>query len=253
MTTNCVLDPRPSYAARLFTTGEVGVDASRHLRGPEEFGALIDAAMAAPGFSAEDVAALEPAHHVTVGHGREFLLGAAGAVVGAAKEGKLTHLYLVGGCDGPERSRSYYDALVDALPQSAAVITLGCQAHRIVGGAGLDDAMGAVPGTSIPRVLDMGQCSDTFGAISVATALAEALGCGVNELPLSVDLAHVEQKAVAVLLTLLALGVRRIRLGPILPPFLDASTVDFLAKEFDLKLADMADPLGDLREMAAGH
>jgi hydroxylamine reductase len=249
MTTNCTLDPRPSYAARMFTTGEVAVDASEHLEA-KDFSRLIEAALAAPGFTQEDVDALGPVHYTTVGHGREFLLGAAGTILDAVKEGKLTRLHLVGGCDGFERSRTYYDALVDAIPQSAAVITLGCHAHRIIA-AHPDDDLGMVPQTEIPRLLYMGQCSDSYGAVQVAMALADALGCGVNDLPLSLTLAHVEQKAAAVLMSLLALGVQGIRLGPTLPAFLDKATVQFLVDNFKLTPVNLEDPLADLKAMTA--
>jgi hydroxylamine reductase len=251
MTTNCTLDPKPSYAASMFTTGEVGVDASVHLSGHDDFPRLIEAALAAPGFSEEDVAALGPPHYTTVGHGREFLLSAAPTILNAVQEGKLTRLHLVGGCDGFEKSRQYFDALVDAIPPSAAVITLGCHAHRIIA-AHPDDDMGVVPGTEIPRLLMAGQCSDSYGAVQVAMALAEALGCGVNDLPLSLTLAHVEQKAAAVLLSLLALGVKGIRLGPTLPAFLDPATVAFLVDNFQLTPVNLDDPLADLKAMVGG-
>mmetsp|Transcript_40464 Transcript_40464/g.96170 ORF Transcript_40464/g.96170 Transcript_40464/m.96170 type:complete len:442 (+) Transcript_40464:1016-2341(+) len=248
ITTNCVLDPpKDSYAANLFTTGETGVEGVQHV-GYHNFGPVVERAKQLPGFTAEDAAAEGPKH--LVGFGRETMLGAAPAVLDAIKEGKLSHIFLIGGCDGSEGTRSYYQKVAKNMPQSTAILTLGCAKFRLLG-----QDYGTVPGTELPRLMDMGQCNDAYGAIQVAVALAEATGVegGVNGLPLSLDLSWFEQKAVAVLLTLLYLGVKNIRLGPSLPAFISPEALEILVEKFQLKGADLKHPELDLEQMLVGN
>mmetsp|Transcript_31589 Transcript_31589/g.81723 ORF Transcript_31589/g.81723 Transcript_31589/m.81723 type:complete len:646 (+) Transcript_31589:186-2123(+) len=244
ITTNCVLDPPPaSYAANLFTTGETGVEGVQHVA-PKEFGAVIERAKQLPGFGPEAADAEERTH--LVGFGREAMLGAAPALLDAIKAGQLEHIFLIGGCDGSEGSRRYYKNVAQKMPETSAILTLGCAKFRLLG-----HDYGNLPGTELPRLMDVGQCNDSYAAIQIAVALAEALGTkdGVNGLPLSLDISWFEQKAVAVLLTLLHLGVKDIRLGPALPAFITPDALKILVDTFGLKPADLKNPEEDLERM----
>jgi len=244
VTTNCVLDPLESYRANIFTTNETGVKGVRHVP-TKDFSAVIARALEMPGFSEADVAAV-PKKSVTTGFGHNAVLSVGGEVVSAIKEGRLEHIFLVGGCDGAEPQRAYYSSLYKFMPQSTLMLTLGCGKFRI-----FDQDWGYLPGTQIPRLLDMGQCNDAYSALVVATELAKIFNTDVNKLPLSLDLSWFEQKAVAVLLTLLHLGVRNIRLGPRLPAFLTADAVAVIVDKFNLMPADVAHPEQDMAKMMA--
>eukprot|EP00892_Ulva_mutabilis_P000012 jgi/Ulvmu1/10010/UM059_0059.1 len=243
MTTNCILDPVRTYKDRIFTTGEVGVDASQHVPGPD-FSVVINKALEMPGFTEFDAAVPQRTH--TVGFGHNALLSVADQILGAVKGGQLSHIFLVGGCDGNEPQRKYYQRLHTETPSDAVVITLGCGKFRILG-----QEWGELGDTGLPRLLDMGQCNDAYGALVVATKLAEALDTDVNSLPLSLDISWFEQKAVAVLLTLLALGVKRVRLGPKMPAFLTPEAIGLLQEQFGIMPAEVSDPAGDMKRMMA--
>jgi len=247
MTTNCVLDPpKKSYGANLFTTGEVGVAGVAHLP-PKDFARAIARARELPGFTKEEEVDGASSLPHTVGFGREAMLGAAPAVLDAISAGKLKHIFLIGGCDGSEGARRYYARVADKLPSSSVILTLGCAKFRLLG-----HDYGTVPGTELPRLLDMGQCNDSYAAIQVAVALARAVGAeSVNELPLSMDISWFEQKAVAVLLTLLHLGVKDIRLGPALPAFITPEALGILVDAYGIKPADLAHPEADIDAMLA--
>ena len=171
---------------------------------------LILKALELPGF-AEDA----PGKEVTVGFGRKTLLDAAPAVLDAVKSGAVRHIFLVGGCDGAKPGRNYYTEFVEKTPQDTLILTLACG--------------------KFPRLLDVGQCNDAYSAVKVALALADALKCGVNDLPLSLVLSWYEQKAVAILLTLLALGVKNIHLGPSLPAFVSPDILNLLVENWGIK------------------
>jgi hydroxylamine reductase len=236
MTTNCLMPPLPSYRDRVFTTGVVAFPGLVHLA-EGDFTPLIEAALAAPGFTDH----AEVSRH-TVGFGHNAVLGVADAVIGAIKSGALKRFVLIGGCDGTEGSRSYFSDLAEALPSDWAVLTLGCGKFRV-----LDHARGNVG--PLPRLIDMGQCNDAYSAIKVAGALAEAFGVGVNDLPLNLVLSWFEQKAVAVLLALLHLGVKNIRIGPRLPAFITPAVLQVLVEKFNIM--PITDVAGDIRAMAA--
>lgn len=229
MTSNCLIEPNPRYRNRLFTTGPVGWPGVRHVRN-HEFAALIQAAKAMPGFAAD-----EPEKSITIGFGRDAVLGVAQTVIDAVKSGAIRHFFLVGGCDGAASGRNYYTEFAEAAPKDTVVMTLGCGKYRFN-----REDFGTIGG--LPRLLDVGQCNDTYSALVIATKLAEAFGVGVNELPLSLVVSWFEQKAAAVLLTLLALGVRNIRLGPTLPAFLSPPLVDVLVQKFGVS------PIGDAKQ-----
>jgi hydroxylamine reductase len=229
MTTNCIQKPRDSYKGRVFTSGLVAWPGVAHVTN-RDFTPVIEAAMAAPGFP-EDA----PERTITVGFGRNAVLGVADKVIEAVKAGRIRHFFLVGGCDGAKSGRNYYTEFVESVPKDSVVLTLACGKYRF---NKLD--LGDIEG--IPRLLDVGQCNDAYSAIQIAVALAGAFGVGVNALPLSLVLSWYEQKAVAILLTLLHLGIKGIRLGPSLPAFVTPAVLDVLVQKFDVT------PIGDARE-----
>ncbi|MHB0878713.1 MAG: hydroxylamine reductase, partial [Anaerolineae bacterium] len=222
MTTNCIQRPRPGYVGRLFTSGLVAWPGVQHVS-RDDFGPVIEAALAAAGF-AEDV----PEKTIVVGFARNAVLAVADAVIGEVKSGAIRHFFLIGGCDGAKPGRNYYTELAEKVPQDCVILTLACGKYRF---NKLD--FGDIGG--IPRLLDVGQCNDTYSAVSIALALADAFGCGVNDLPLSLVLSWYEQKAVAILLTLLHLGVRNVRIGPSLPAFISPAVLDVLVNDFGVK------------------
>ena len=221
MTSNCIIEPLAQYRQRIFTAGPVGWPGVRHI-GDHNFAPLIQAAAALPGFK-DDV----DEKTITIGFGRDAVLGVADKVIDAVKSGAIRHFFLVGGCDGAASGRNYYTEFAEQAPQDTVVMTLGCAKYRFN-----QHDFGDIGG--IPRLLDLGQCNDSYSAIKIATALAGAFECGVNELPLSLVVSWFEQKAAAVLLTLLALGIRNIRLGPTLPAFLTPNLVQVLVDKYGL-------------------
>jgi len=221
MTTNCIQRPAEEYRGRIFTSGLVAFPGVTHIQG-QDFKPVIEAALTAPGF-AQDA----PEQTITVGFGHEAVMGVAGQVIEAVKQGKIRHFFLIGGCDGAKSGRNYYTALAQAVPKDCVVMTLACGKYRF---NKLD--FGDIGG--IPRLLDVGQCNDAYSAIVIAAALAKAFGTDVNGLPLSMVLSWYEQKAVVILLTLLHLGIRNIRLGPSMPACVTPAALDILHKTFNL-------------------
>ncbi len=222
MTTNCIQKPKDTYRARIFTTGLVAWPGVQHLA-DKDFSPLIAAANAAAGFTEDG-----EAQTILVGFGHQAVLGVAGAVIDAVKSGAIRHFFLVGGCDGAKSGRNYYTELAEKIPQDCVILTLACGKYRFN-----KMEFGNIGG--IPRLLDIGQCNDAYSAIKIAGALAEAFGCGVNDLPLSMILSWYEQKAVVILLTLLQLGIKNIRLGPSLPAFVTPAVLDVLVKNFNIQ------------------
>jgi hydroxylamine reductase len=221
MTSNCIQEPLASYRGRMFTTGPVQWPGVPHIEN-RDFTPVIEAALAAPGF-AED----GPGQQILTGFGHNAVMGVAGQVVEAVKSGAIRHSYLIGGCDGARPGRNYYTDFAQSVPEDCMVLTLGCGKFRFN-----KQEFGTVAG--LPRLLDVGQCNDAYSAIQIALALSKAFECGVNDLPLSLIISWYEQKAVAVLLTLLHLGVRNIRIGPTLPAFVTPSTLKLLVDNFNL-------------------
>jgi len=232
MTTNCLQKPRESYKANIFTSGVVGWPGVTHIR-DRNFEPVVRRAIELPGFT-EDT----DKGHVMVGFARAALTAVADKVVEAVKKGAIRHFFLVGGCDGAKPGRSYYSEFVEKVPKDCVILTLACGKFRF-----FDKKLGEIDG--IPRLLDVGQCNDAYSAIQIALALSKAFGVGVNELPLSLILSWYEQKAVAILFTLLHLGIKNIRLGPSLPAFLSPKVVEVLAKNFAIK--PISTPDEDLR------
>ncbi len=231
MTTNCIQQPKDSYLENIFTTGLVGWPGATHVENGQ-FAPVIERALALPGFP-ED----EDKGSVRVGFGRNAVMGVADKVIAAVKNGDIKHFFLVAGCDGAKPGRNYYTEFVEKVPENTVVLTLACGKFRF-----FDKKLGDIGG--IPRLLDVGQCNDAYSAIQIAAALANAFECEVNDLPLSMVLSWYEQKAVAILLTLLHLGIKDIRLGPSLPAFISPNVLDVLVKNFNIQ--PIASPEEDL-------
>lgn len=222
MTTNCLMPPRDSYKGKVFTIGPVGWSGLAHLD-REDFTNVIQTALELPGF-AEDC----DRGKVITGMARNAVLSVADRVIDAVKKGEIRHFFLVGGCDGARAGRNYYTELVEKVPDDCVVLTLGCGKFRF-----FDKQLGTIG--ELPRLMDVGQCNDTYSAIQIAVALANAFDTDVNHLPLSMILSWYEQKAVSVLLTLLYLGIQNIRLGPTLPAFISPNVLKLLSQQYNLK------------------
>lgn len=234
-TTNCIMPPAATYAGRLFSTRVTAAASSGARRIKDNnFSELIACAKSCPpceeNITGESI----------VGFHRTVLLDAAPTIVDAVKAGKISRFFVIGGCDGHEIGRNYFSDYAQATPQDSFILTLGCGKFRI-----RDHEYGEHLG--LPRLMDMGQCNDAYGAIMVAVALAKAFNCSVNELPLSLVISWFEQKAVAVLLTLLSLGVKGIAIGPNPPAFVSKNVFAVLQEKFDLRLTG-TDAKADLRK-----
>jgi hydroxylamine reductase len=221
MTTNCIQKPKEAYQDNIFTTGLVGWPGVTHIA-DKDFTPVIEKALEMPGYAQDTEKGA-----VTVGFGHNAVLGVADKVIEAVKNKDIRHFFLVAGCDGAKPGRNYYTEFVEKLPKDTVVLTLACGKFRF-----FDKDLGDIGG--IPRLLDVGQCNDAYSAIRIASALAEAFNCGVNDLPLSMVLSWYEQKAVAILLTLLHLGIKDIRLGPSLPAFVSDNVLGVLVDKFNI-------------------
>jgi hydroxylamine reductase len=222
MTTNCLQRPTDAYKQRIFTSGLVAWPGVTHI-GDGNFEPVIEAALAAEGFKEDG-----PEKTILCGFGHDAVLGVADKVVEAVKSGAVKHFFLIGGCDGAKPGRNYFTELAEAVPKDSVILTLACGKYRFN-----KLEFGDIGG--IPRLLDIGQCNDAYSAVQIALALAEAFGTDVNSLPLSLILSWYEQKAVAILLTLLHLGIKDIRIGPSLPAFVTAPVLGILAEKFAIK------------------
>ncbi len=236
-TTNCVLiPPKESYLDRLFTVGITGVPGSMRVE-KRDFSELIK--------KAKTLLPLQetPGKKIMTGFHHTAVLGIADKIIGLVKSGKIKHFYLIGGCDGAKPGRNYYTEFAEKVPKDSVILTLACGKYRF---NKLD--FGAIDG--IPRLIDIGQCNNAYSAIQIAVALAGAFKCSVNELPLTMVLSWFEQKAVAILLTLLHLGVKGIRVGPTPPAFITPNVFKVLQDKFDLKL--ITTPEKDLADIVGG-
>ncbi len=237
MTTNCIMRPKESYEGRLFTTGLVEFPGIVHIDDKKDFSPVINAALSMPGFTEH-----EAEKTILVGFGHKAILSAAPAIIDAVKNGALKHFFLIGGCDGAKPGRNYYTEFAEAVPKDCVILTLACGKYRF---NKLD--FGDIGG--IPRLLDIGQCNDAYSAIVVASELANAFECDVNELPLSIILSWYEQKAVCVLLTLLHLGIKNIKIGPSLPAFITPPVLKVIVENFNI--APITTVEADLKECLA--
>jgi len=228
MTTNCIQKPKEAYTDNIFTTGLVGWPGVTHIA-DKHFAPVIEKALELPGF-VEDT----EGKSVMVGFARNAVMGVAGKVIEAVKDKAIRHFFLVGGCDGAKTGRNYYTEFVEKVPEDCVVLTLACGKFRF-----FDKDLGDIGG--IPRLLDIGQCNDAYSAIQIAAALANAFECEVNDLPLSMILSWYEQKACAILLSLLYLGIKDIRLGPSLPAFISSNILNVLVEKFNIMPIKTAD------------
>jgi len=237
MNTNCLMRPRESYKDRIFSTNVVGWEGVQHISfkedGTKDFSEVINKALELGGFKEDE----EP-HEIMVGFGHHATLSHAGEIVNAVKEGKIRHFFLIGGCDGARPGRNYYTEFAKKVPEDCVILTLACGKYRF---NKLD--FGTVAG--LPRLLDVGQCNDSYAAVKIASALADAFETSVNGLPLTIILSWYEQKALADLLCLLNLGVKGIRLGPTLPAFLSPNVLQYLVDTFDIQT--ISTPEDDLK------
>jgi len=223
MTSNCIIDPHVgSYEDRIWTRSIVGWPGVNHLEG-DDFSSVINQALQLDGFPYSEIE-----HLITVGFGRQTLLGAVDTLIDLVSREKLRHVFLVGGCDGARGERNYFTDFATQVPEDCLILTLACGKYRF---NKLD--FGDIEG--LPRLIDAGQCNDAYSAIMLAVTLAEKLGCGVNELPLSLVLSWFEQKAIVILLTLLSLGVTNIVTGPTVPGFLTPDLLAVLNEKFGLR------------------
>jgi len=236
MTTNCIQRPRDNYIGRIFTSGLVAWPNVLHIS-DHNFTPVIESALEAEGFT-EDGAE----KYITVGFGRNAVMGVADKVIDAVKSGAIKKFYLIGGCDGAKPGRNYYTEMAQAVPDDSVILTLACGKYRF---NKLD--FGEIGG--IPRLLDMGQCNDAYSAIQVALALAKAFDTDVNSLPLEFVLSWYEQKAVCILLTLFYLGIKDMRLGPSLPAFVTPAVLNVLVEK--LNIAPISTVEEDIKAMTA--
>ena len=244
-TTNCLMPPKASYEDRVFTTGAVVFPntpfISSSTDGHKDFTPVIEKALELGGFSKDQhFTGINGGSSVMTGFARNAILSSAGEIVDAVKSGAIRHFFLVAGCDGARAGRNYYTEFVKQTPSDSIVLTLACGKYRFN-----DLDLGTI--RAFPRLMDMGQCNDAYSAIKVAVALADAFGCGVNDLPLSMILSWYEQKAVCILLTLLHLGIKNIKLGPTLPAFLSPNVLNYLVEHFSI--APVTTPEADLKEI----
>ena len=227
MTTNCLMQPRESYKDRIYSTSVVGWEGIKHIKADEngykDFSEIINKALELGGYD-ED----EECKEILVGFGHKATLSNAEKIVSAVNEGNIKHFFVIGGCDGARPGRNYYTDFAKLVPKDCIILTLACGKYRFN-----KLEFGEVAG--LPRLLDIGQCNDLYSAVKIATSLADAFDTNVNSLPLSIILSWYEQKAVADLLALLALGIRGIYLGPSLPAFLSPNVLQHLVDNFDLK------------------
>ncbi len=237
MTTNCLMRPRESYKDRIYTTNVVGWDGVKFIprkeNGEKDFSEIIAHAKALGGYP-EDA----PPREILVGFGHHAILEHAEEIVAAVKAGKIRHFFLIGGCDGARPGRNYFTEFAKLVPQDCVILTLACGKYRF---NKLD--FGTVAG--LPRLLDVGQCNDAYSAIKIATALSDAFDTNVNCLPLSMIISWYEQKAVAVLLALLSLGIQNIYLGPELPAFFSPNVLQYLADTFQIH--QISEPQDDIK------
>ena len=238
-TTNCLMPPKKSYADRVFTTEVVAYPGMVHIDDEKDFTPVIEKALELGGYQEDrQFTGINGGTQVMTGFGHGTILSMADQVIDAVKSGAIRHFFLVAGCDGAKPGRNYYTDFVKQTPDDTIILTLACGKYRFN-----DLDLGTIGG--LPRIMDMGQCNDAYGAIKVAVALSEAFGCDVNELPLSMVLSWYEQKAVCILLTLLHLGIKDIRLGPTLPAFISPNVLNFLVEKFNI--APITTPEEDLK------
>lgn len=238
MSTNCIIPLRKNceYSQRLFGYDIAGTNGVTHING-DDFSPLIAKALSLP-----DVSGFDSDEMISTGHHYKAVLPMAGEILEAIKSGKIRRFFVIAGCDAPGSSRNYYRELALALPKDCIVLTSSCGKFRFN-----DVDFGCIEGTNIPRYLDLGQCNDSNGAVKIAIALSEATGIAINDLPISIVLMWMEQKAIIILLALLYLGVKNVHIGPTLPEFINADILNLLVEKYNLGLIS-GDANADLKK-----
>ncbi len=243
-TTNCIMPVKESYPDRVFTSGVVSHPGCVHIEAQgknKDFSPVIRKALELGGYKEDKpMTGINGGKEVTTGFSYRTILSLADKVVEAVKSGAIKHFFLVGGCDGARTGRNYYTHFVEQAPKDTVILTLACGKYRFN-----DLQIGEIGG--LPRLMDMGQCNDAFGAIQVAVALSKVFNCSVNELPLTLVLSWYEQKAVCILLTLLYLGIKNIYLGPTLPAFVSPNVLKFLVENYNI--TPISTPEADLKRI----
>ncbi|MFZ2538774.1 MAG: hydroxylamine reductase, partial [Oscillospiraceae bacterium] len=240
-TTNCIMPVRENYSDRIFTTSVVSYPNMIHIGDKKDFTPVIEKALELGGYKEEHkMTGINGGSTLTTGFAHGTVLSVAGTVVDAVKTGAIKHFFLVGGCDGAATGRNYYTDFVKQTPKDTIILTLACGKYRFN-----DLDLGEIGG--LPRIMDMGQCNDAYSAIKVAVALSKAFECDVNGLPLTLVLSWYEQKAICILLTLLALGIKNILIGPTLPAFLSPNILNILLEKFNL--TPISTPEADLKKI----
>lgn len=240
-TTNCIMPPKRSYKDRVFTTSIVEYPECIHICDKKDFSSVIEKSLELGGYKEnKKMTGINGGDILTVGYGHNTVLSITDKIIELIKNKRISHIFLVGGCDGAKIGRNYYTEFVKKTPKDSIILTLACGKYRFN-----DIDLGTIE--DIPRILDMGQCNDAYSAIKVAIEFAKAFNCSVNELPLSIVLSWYEQKAVCVLLTLLSLDIKNIKLGPTLPAFVSPSILNFLVEKFNIQ--PTTTPENDLKEI----
>lgn len=234
-TTNCIMPIKGSYSDRFFAYEVTGLEGVQKIEN-DDFTPLIEKALSLP------EANMESTKTLTTGFHHQNVLAIAPQIIDAVKSGKIKRFFVIAGCDAPGKGGEYYRELATSLPQDCVILTTSCGKFRFN-----DVDYGTVPGTDIPRYIDLGQCNNSISAVKIAVALADAFNCSVNELPLSIVLSWFEQKAVAILLGLFSLGVQNIYIGPKAPEFITPGVLNVLQQTFGLKL--ISDVKTDLAAM----
>ncbi|GHU38517.1 hydroxylamine reductase [Spirochaetia bacterium] len=241
-TTNCIMPVKDSYGNNVWTTGPVAYPSTVHIDDKKDFSELVKKAIQLGGYKENhSMTGRNGGKEMTTGFSAGTILSIAGTVIDAVKSGAIKHFFLVGGCDGARDDRGYYTEFVKQTPNDTVILTLGCGKYRFN-----DLDLGTIGG-KVPRLLDMGQCNDAYGAIKVALALSQAFSCGVNDLPLTLVISWYEQKAVSILLTLLYLGIKNIYLGPSLPAFVSPKVIKYLCDNFNIM--PVSTPEEDLKKI----
>ncbi len=236
-TSNCVVIPRDEYRDRMFTTGPVRLPGVKHIPG-YDFSPVIEKAKTLPDLEEKPGEVI-----LTTGFSKSVILSLADKIKNLVESGKIKHFFLVGGCDAPIRKNEYYRKFVELLPEDTLVLTLACGKFRIN-----DLNLGEIEG--IPRLIDVGQCNDAIVAVEIVAELSELFNMDINDLPLTLVLMWMEQKAVSILWSLLSLGIKRIYLGPIIPAWVNEEILTILKEEYDLRIIN--DPQEDLKNILEG-
>jgi len=232
---------KPGCADKVFPTSVVSYPGLTHIGEDKNFTPVINKAQELGGYhDFREMTGINGGNTLITGFARNVVLEMTDKLIEAVKSGSIKHFFLVGGCDGAKQGRTYYTEFVKQTPQDTIILTLGCGKYRFN-----DLDLGEIGG--LPRIMDMGQCNDAYSAIKVALALSEAFNCFVNELPLTLVLSWYEQKAICILLTLLALGIKNIFIGPSLPAFISPNILRKLVEKFNLTL--ISTPEADLKKI----